>query len=314
MQMQSGCSYVPWLETREEPERSARVQTAPRPSLSEINAIIRGLGIHALGREDYGVLLDGRMATGRARSAPRLTLRRRRRVIAAHRLPAWWAAVMTEPEYARDLLLTALFTGSGPSKILALRWDYVDLAGKTLYFPQIDSVHWLGLPMSDFLAELINERRRTVGWCDWVFPGRGRTGHIAEIKSIVKRVGERSAVPFTLSDLRRSFIAIAANLDVPVFIVKRLLGHRSGDATGRYGGDIVAELELLRDPVQRIADRILRLANAHGRRNAGPCGAGSNMLLDHSCERLNRVRPPVDARVAAESRVSVTADMGPQRQ
>ena len=244
-------------EAQYELRRPSHAETvAPsRPSLREINAIVRSLGIHALGREDYCILLDGRMGTRGERFA--LTLRRRRRVIAAHRLPAWWGAVMTEPWHARDLLLIALFTGMRPSKVIALRWDYIDLVGKVLYVPQIESGNWFGLPMSDFLAELITQRRRIVGWSDWVFPGRGHTGHIAETKSIVKRVAGRSAVPFTWQALQRTFITIATSLDVPGYTLKRLLGHGTGDHTAGY---IVGDVESLRDPVQRIADRILGLA------------------------------------------------------
>lgn len=37
---------------------------------------------------------------------------RRRTVVAAHQLPAWWTGVMQEPVYSRDYLLVALFTGA----------------------------------------------------------------------------------------------------------------------------------------------------------------------------------------------------------
>lgn len=250
----------------------AETLAASRPSLHEINAIVRSLGIHALGREDYCALLDGRMETKGKRFA--LILKRRRRDIAAHRLPAWWGAVMTEPEHARDLLLIPLFTGMRQSKVIALRWHYIDLVGKVLYVPQIESGNWFGLPMSDFLAELITQRRRIVGWSDWVFPGRGHSGHIAEIKSIVKRVAGRSAVPFTWQALQRTFITIATNLDVPAHTLKRLLGGGTGHDTGGY---IIDDVESLRDPVQRIADRILGLARPHERRDVfGSARTGRN--------------------------------------
>lgn len=272
--MQSSLDDVLTLGRDQEAQYELRrpSQVASRSSLREINAIVRSLGIHALGREDYCILLDGRMGTRGERFARKLTLRRRRRVIAAHRLPAWWGAVITEPEHARDLLLIALFTGMRQSKVIALRWDYIDLVGKVLYFPQNESGNWFGLPMSDFLAELIIQRRRIVGWSDWVFPGRGHTGHIAEIKSIVKRVAGRSAVPFTWQALQRTFITIATNLDVPAYTLKRLLGHGTDDDTAGY---IVGDVEWLRDPVQRIADRILGLARPHERWDvSGPRGLG----------------------------------------
>ncbi len=48
--------------------------------------------------------------------------RRRRGVVAAHDLPAWWAAVMEEPEYSRDFLLIALFTGMRRNEIATLKF------------------------------------------------------------------------------------------------------------------------------------------------------------------------------------------------
>ena len=46
--------------------------------------------------------------------------RRRRGAVSANDLPAWWAAVMEEPDYARDFLLIALFTGMRRNEIAAL--------------------------------------------------------------------------------------------------------------------------------------------------------------------------------------------------
>jgi len=47
--------------------------------------------------------------------------RRRQTIIEAKQLPAWWAAVMEEPDYARDFLFIALFTGMRRNEIASLR-------------------------------------------------------------------------------------------------------------------------------------------------------------------------------------------------
>ena len=47
--------------------------------------------------------------------------RRRRGVVAAHDFPAWWAAAMQEPDYSRDLLLIALFTGMRWAEVVRRR-------------------------------------------------------------------------------------------------------------------------------------------------------------------------------------------------
>lgn len=186
--------------------------------------------------------------------------RRRRTVIAPHNLPAWWQAVMAETEHARDYLLIALLTGMRRTEIATLKWDHVDLVGRSFHLPTTKNGDPLDLPMSDFVADLISARREIVGQTEWVFPGTGGTGHMIETKSFTRRVVTASGVSFMLHDLRRTFITIAESLDIPAYALKRLLNHRTDtDVTGGY---IVIDAERLRGPVERIAAHILGLANA----------------------------------------------------
>ncbi|MGL4637187.1 MAG: tyrosine-type recombinase/integrase [Beijerinckiaceae bacterium] len=184
--------------------------------------------------------------------------RRRRTLIAAHQLPAWWHAIMRETEDARDFLLVALFTGMRRNEIATLRWEHIDLIGRTLTVPATKNGDPLVLPLSDFLVDLIAGRREMVGQSEWMFPGPGVTGHIVETKSFTRRVSEASGVSFSLHDLRRTFITVAESLDIPAYALKRLLNHRTdGDVTGGY---IVMNVDRLRGPVDRVAARIQELA------------------------------------------------------
>jgi integrase len=89
--------------------------------------------------------------------------RRRRTLISAHQLPAWWRAVMQEPRHARDFLLIALFTGMRRGEIATLRWDNVDVVGRTLILPKTKNGHPLILPMSPFLTDLVFGEARDCG-------------------------------------------------------------------------------------------------------------------------------------------------------
>ena len=183
--------------------------------------------------------------------------RRRQTVVTAVDLPAWWKAVMAEPDYSRDFLLTALFTGMRRSEVMQLLWENVDLSAKTLHLPTTKNGDPLTLPLSEFLADLLAQRREANQGSPWVFPGPGRTGHLVETKKFLLRVSAGSGVSFTLHDLRRTFITIAESLDVPYYALKRLLNHRTnGDVTGGY---IVVNAERLREPVELVAKRILEL-------------------------------------------------------
>lgn len=186
--------------------------------------------------------------------------RRRQTLVTAVDLPAWWEAVMAEPEYSRDFLLTALFTGMRRGELMKLRWENLDLKARTLHLPTTKNGDPLHLPLSEFLWSLLADRWERADSSPWVFPGPGKNGHLVETKKFLLRVGAGSGVTFTLHDLRRTFITIAESLDVPYYALKRLLNHRAnGDVTGGY---IVVNAERLRGPVEQVAARILELATA----------------------------------------------------
>jgi integrase len=188
--------------------------------------------------------------------------RRRRRLVPAHQLPEWWAAVMAEEPLGRDFLLVALFTGMRRREIAGLRWENIDLRGRTLTVPKTKNGDPLTLPLSSFLVRLLMERKLLVGGSPFVFPTRSASGHVAEVKSFTRRVGQRCGVEFSAHDLRRTFITIAESLDIPAYALKRLLNHRaSADVTGGY---IVIDAERLREPVDKIANRIQELVDDAG--------------------------------------------------
>jgi integrase len=184
--------------------------------------------------------------------------RRRQTVVGAPDLPSWWKAVMAEPTYSRDFLLTALFTGMRRGELMRLRWENVDLTAGTLHLPKTKNGDPLSLPLAPYLCDLLTVRKKQAGKSPFVFPGPGKDGHLVETKKFLLRVSTGSGVTFTLHDLRRTFITIAESLDVPHYALKRLLNHRAhGDVTGGY---IVVNAERLRRPVELVASRILELA------------------------------------------------------
>jgi len=192
--------------------------------------------------------------------------RRRSTVIHRHRLPAWWEAVLAEPDVTRHILLVALFTGMRRGEVMQLRWENIDLIGRRLHLPHTKNGEPLELPLCDFLVELFTERQGLTGNSLWVFPGIGKTGHFVEIKKALRRVSKASGVTFTMHDLRRTFITIVESLDVPYYALKRMLNHGAdGDVTGGY---IVIDSERLRGPVEQVAERILELVGNGGRESS----------------------------------------------
>lgn len=191
---------------------------------------------------------------------------RRTTVISEHQLRPWFTAVLdlkrrqpaSQDALVADYLLLLILTGLRRSEAAALTWGDVDLTGRTFTLPGATTKNREAhtLPLSDFLAQLLVERRRINGSGEFVFPGEGVGGHLVEPRPQMRRVTGASGVPFTLHDLRRTFATVAEALDIPAYALKRLLNHKMRqDVTAGY---LIITPERLRDPMQRITDFFLR--------------------------------------------------------
>ena len=110
----------------------------------------------------------------------------------------------------------------------------------------------------------ILERRRSDGEAtpggpgDWVFPSLlpGALGHIADLSHLYGRIGEAGGARFWYHGLRNVFITVAErDLLLPHALTRRLVNHAPpNDVTEGYAADWT--IEQLRQPAQRIADRI----------------------------------------------------------
>jgi len=170
-------------------------------------------------------------------------------------------------------LLIALFTGMRRSEILGLRWENIDLAADTLTVPRTKNGDPLTLPLSTPLRAVLQSRRTVSGESPWLFPGIGKSGHMGEPKSFVQVIAKEAGVKFTLHDLRRTYITIAESLDIPAYALRQLLNHRShSDVTGGY---IVIGVDRLREPVERIASRIMEAVNAERQSDSVPDTSGT---------------------------------------
>ena len=191
--------------------------------------------------------------------------KRRQTVIKRHQLPAWFEAVydLKKPEnqesfhIVADFLLVLLFTGLRRQEAAQLLWKNVDLKDRTLLIPDPKNHEPLNLPLSDFLIDLLTERKE-LAVNGYVFPGRDGEGYLIEPKRQIQKVIEQSNVQFTIHDLRRTFITIADSLEISAYAIKRLVNHKmKDDVTAGY---IISDIERLRGPMQRITDSLLEFS------------------------------------------------------
>lgn len=187
---------------------------------------------------------------------------RRETVINPRQLSPWFVAVLSlSNTVARDYFLVILLTGLRRTEAMELKWLDVDLEGKTLKVCDTKNHRDHTLPLSDYLLYILKTRRaEAVG--EYVF--ESSRGKLQNLRYALEIVIKNSGVAFTVHDLRRTFATIANSLDIPAYTVKMLLNHKmNGDVTAGY---IIADVERLRMPMQRITDYIINQAKAdvHG--------------------------------------------------
>ena len=197
---------------------------------------------------------------------------RRRKISApAEVLPCWKQGIEAAVGMAsaRDALWFGLYTGMRLNEVLPLRWERVDMAGLVFRVEETKTGEPLELPITRQLAAILEHR-----WAaqealpgslrGWVFPSSrpGALGHVATLMPFYGPIGKAGGARFWFHALRNCFITVAEReLMLPRSLTKRLVNHaRSSDITEGYAAEWT--VGQLREPSQRIADRIEALTNA----------------------------------------------------
>jgi integrase len=177
---------------------------------------------------------------------------KRDRFLQPDELARFFEAVVAEPnDIIRDLILLALLTGARRSNVCAMHWREIDLKASVWKIKRTKN----GEPQTITLcpeAVAILEMRQADTGNGFVFPGTGKTGHIAEPRKGFARVMERAGIPhgrdvengMVLHDLRRTLGSWQARTGASLAIIGKSLNHKSQQATAIY-----ARLDL--DPVRQ---------------------------------------------------------------
>ena len=185
---------------------------------------------------------------------------RRRTYIKNHQLKPWYAAVNNLPNRTyRDYLLLILFTGLRRREGASLLWSQIDFEARTLIITETKNSEILVLPLSDFLFDLLKNRKTLTGDSAYVFPSTGKHKFLCDPRLGVEAVTKTTGIVFSIHDLRRTFITVAESLDISTYALKSMLNHKSSnDITGSY---IMIDVERLRQPVESVALKIQEYIN-----------------------------------------------------
>ena len=214
----------------------------------------------------------------------RFNTRKRRKISApVEVLPCWRAGIEAQVEspVVRDIFWFGLYTGMRVGEIEALRWDRVDLGAGLFRVEETKTGEPLELPttrqLSEILARRLADREMTPPHLRcWVFPSaRSKSGHVEAIEGYYARITLAGGAKFWFHALRNCFITVAEReLLLPRTLTKRLVNHaRPSDVTEGYAADWT--VEQLREPAQRVADRIDELMNIDATEGAAVLHASS---------------------------------------
>jgi integrase len=184
---------------------------------------------------------------------------RRSRMVKAEQLPVFYDAVLALPNpIVRDFVLLLLFTGARSTEATTLLWTDVDFHARTIHIEgtRTKTGQPLDLPMVDVVHDML-VARRALGDAKFVFPSRGPDAHIKGAQHAFAIITEATGIAVSAHDLRRTYMTIAESCDISPLALKALVNHSLG--RGVTEGYIQMTPERLREPAQRVADRLKQL-------------------------------------------------------
>ncbi len=182
-----------------------------------------------------GVAQDwGYMPDNPAKAVKKFKEIARDRYIQSDEMMPFWQALLDEPnrDFA-DFFMVCLLTGQRREDVLSMRWNQVSMERKEWRIPDPKNGEPLTVPLIGEVVNLLADRQAKGG--EWVFPGDGKTGHLAEPKAAWKRILERAGIAdLRIHDLRRTLGSNMAAAGVNTITTARAMGHKTLSMALRY--------------------------------------------------------------------------------
>src|SRR5207253_8559561 len=105
-------------------------------------------------------------------------------------LPAFFESLSQElNETIRDYIIVSLLTGARRSNIQEMRWDEINWQRATWTIPaeKAKSDEDINVVLSPVVLQVLTNRKAS-SMNEWVFPGKGKTGHLIEPKTAWLRI------------------------------------------------------------------------------------------------------------------------------
>jgi integrase len=211
--------------------------------------------------------------------APRGGDKRRERMLRSEEMPAFFAAVRAlDNPRDRDLIRLLLWTGLRFGEASSLRWADIDLPQRAIRIPAAATKprRRLDLPMTTPVRALLIARRAVGLEGQYVFPAIRRTNsaaHVTDLTGAFDRIAETCGVRVSPHDLRRGWATVAADCNISGLALKAMLNHAlPADVSAGY---VRLTIDQLREPAQRVADRISELCGVEAPEGVVQFGRGT---------------------------------------
>lgn len=186
----------------------------------------------------------------------------RDRFLQADELRAFFEALFAESEVWQAFFLTALLTGARRANVQAMRWADVDLDRGLWLIAATEAKAGkpLVVPLSPQAVAILEAHRKATNGSPYVFPGRGKKGHLVEPKGAWRRICKRAGLADCRPhDLRRSLGSWMAISGSSLPIVGKALGHTQASTTQIYAR---LSVDPVKAAVTTAADAMLKAGNA----------------------------------------------------
>lgn len=177
----------------------------------------------------------GLVETNPVRGIKRNKEKSRDRFLQSDELPRFFRALGEETnETMRDYFLLSLLTGARRANVLCMHWGDVNL----------DRAEWRlkttknGMPQTVTLSPQAMEvlrNRLPADIMSFVFPGKGKSGHLVEPKKGWERILARAGLAdLRIHDLRRTLGSWQAKQGASLVIIGKSLNHKNPNTTAIY--------------------------------------------------------------------------------
>jgi integrase len=178
-------------------------------------------------------------------------LKPRQRFVYEQEFPKLLEAIEAESKQdIKDYILISLYSGVRKSNVLAMRWEHVDLSSATWLIPDTknDTAQTILLtePELEILRRRFNNRKSldSPNRFEYVFPGTGKCGHLADPKKGWHRVLKRAGITdLHLHDLRRTLGSYMAMTGASLSVIGNALNHKDVSTTRKVYAHTAHEAE-----------------------------------------------------------------------